>query len=254
LYHRASNQPTSRTFWRYKASTNDWRTVPEGGTPNPCPTSGADVHTTAIWFPELNGFLFCTGNYNGIWYYNVGTNAWLQLQQNNGGSLPYWGDYQNMSSYSPVHHVAIMGGGIPGPGNSNKVFYRIDADKTVRRVTPAPEGYSVNGAILTVDPASGDFLFFSNNNTVYRLNPMTANGAYVGAWTQVPAPAGGHKIFTYGSTDYGYQSTWGTVAAPISNHGVVMFLSWNNGDPKTYLYKLTPFTPPIPPKAPTGIH
>ncbi len=78
------------------------------------------------------------------------------------------GPYHNLSSYNPVHHIMIFGG-----GNGSQDLYRLDGDGTTARIADPPRTIGIgyddvgNRSILTVDPASGDYLVYWSADGIY---------------------------------------------------------------------------------------
>lgn len=214
IYNRLYNTTTVRRF-----RGGVWSDIPA------IPTGSKQVAGALEAFPERNGMMFIDGDW-GVWWFNYATNAWIQVAHTNGGNgggLPKFpmGSYHNVGVYNPVHKIILFGG-----GNGSAALYRFDRNGTLTTETTAPTSVAVNSTIFTVDPASGDYLLFSNSRGFWKYNPATK------VWTAMPSSQ--YPPFFTTAAD---GPALGTVAFPISTYGVVMFTTWNFSNSKIYLYK-----------------
>lgn len=218
----------SRGLHRYDTSANTWLTDTSNAPYTDC-CAGVE------YFPEYVGTntsvtaggVVLAGGGN-VYVYRTATNSW------SGGLSPTrlnFGDYHTVAEYSPVHKLAIFGGGeIYNPAQTFNTLYKLAPNGTITALTPAPFNLRVNQSIVTVDPVSGDFLFFGPNGEFYALNPVT------NTWTQLPGP----PPFASPKRESGVTAVDLVVAAPISTYGVVMFVKHipgNASETKVYLYK-----------------
>lgn len=170
------------------------------------------------FFPELGAtgsIIFCDAY--GIQRYDLNSDQWIMLEPN-----PTM-NYHSYAEYSPVHQTVICGG-----GNGESSVYRIDSNGSIQQMNDGPFNLGVAwGSIITSDPVTGDFLVWGAGGSLYTYNPITDT------WTNEGQPAVPYNISApaYGS------DIFGVIAAPIPEHDVVMFLGWNSGNPKVYLYK-----------------
>lgn len=264
--HGEPNQNQSfRKFVKYSESNNSWSTLPDPGfwtahsyehlTINP--STGLiyyreynsltvdvyDIHTGAWghipsipmganqvagaleYFPERNGLVFVDGDW-GIWFFGLSSNEWTLVAETNGSqktTLPKlpMGSYDNFSAYSPAAKAVIFGG-----GNGSTNVYKMDARGKISTVKNAPFVIGVTMTVVTVDPVSGKILVFTEAQKAYEYDPATDT------WTPLNIPAA--PFFTVGVDG----PVAGTVAAPISNYGVVMFVNYeHSGNSQVYLYK-----------------
>jgi hypothetical protein len=226
----------SKTIRRYR--NGSWGTIAS----IPMPTY--QVAGALEAFPERNGMVFVDGDW-GVWWYNYATAAWTLLKETNGGqgtSLGKFpmGPYHNVAVYNPVHKIILFGG-----GNGSSTLYKMDQNGNLSQETSAPTSVAINSTIFTVDPASGDYLLFSNSRGFWKYNPTTK------AWAAMPSSQ--HPPFFSAAAD---GPALGTVAFPITTYGVTMYTTWNHANSKVYLYKHvagsgTPAPTPAPPPTPT---
>ena len=158
------------------------------------------------YFPEYHGLIFVdNGGARAIYGYKTADKTWSALKT--GVSL---GDYHQVAEYNPVHKVMIGGG-----GNGSSALYKIDSLGNVTTMKNAPVTYGINQTVLTVDPAGGDYLMFTNSGQFYAYDVLTDTWAL---------QSGTVPIYTYG----GGSSVVCVVAAPVSTYGVTMFVSCNS--------------------------
>lgn len=231
------------TYWKfgpeldiYKPSTNQWsRSV----TP---PQAIGDLlggynyrYGAMEWFPEMNALLTLVEG--KILRINVDTNTWEEWP-----TKYQMGGYHNVMEYSAAQKVVVFGGGndwaetVAATPNSNDL-YRMDADGTVTKLTNVPFYIRVTdqetgghpGTIITADPVTGNFIILNKQKQFYELD------AARNSWRQLTTvpPINSHAV-----------------AAPISNHGVIMYVTKN----KVWLYKHSDPCLDCPvPTAPTGV-
>ena len=167
--------------------------------------------------------------------------------------------FHNAMKYSARCRCMILGGGvtddIPG-GYNSQIFWRMYADGSFVVAAPAPFNLRIPeggaGVITTVDPVSGLLVAWNTSDaatTMYEYDPVT------NAWSTIsrtspmfPGPEGGVTE---------------TIAIPISNFGVIMFVqAGRSSGGKVYLYRHaagsgTTLTPPpsdtVAPSVPSGV-
>lgn len=218
FFHRPAN---GLTVYRYNTIAESWSSLPS------LPMQSIQVAGALAYFPEMGGLLFVDGDW-GVWFFDEIKNKWQQLANTNGGgnsTLPNlaMGAYSNFAEYSPVHRVVVFGG-----GNDSKAIYRLDAAGDITALQEAPMNLGIQwGSISTVDPVSGDFLFFGPQEEFYVFNPINDS------WKAIN---NSRPLFF----DVGLDGPIsGTVATPVSTHGVVMFLNYDRPRSQVYIYKHT---------------
>jgi hypothetical protein len=200
------------------------------------------------YFPDRHSLVMLDGGW-GVWELDITggncTRTWAQRASTKGGGfspqLTGLSSYHNVSHYSALCHCIVMGG-------DGTAFYKYDVNGNFTPIATAsgeigiPQGTS--GSVFTVDPASGKFLAWIGSGTGYQYDPQTDTWSATGISAPVfPGPEG---LVTE------------TVAIPIPDYGVVMFVQSSSsagGRASVYLYKHaaggTPPSPP-PPPPPTG--
>jgi len=233
FYHRPYD--TTRVY-KYKIATKTWSDLP------PIPMESKQVAGALEYFPERNGLLFIDGDW-GAFFFDMNSNTWNMIANTSNvvdttlPTLPM-GPYHNFAVYSPIHKVIVFGG-----GNGSSDVYKFDAAGKLTTMKDAPIGLGIAQTIFTVDPVTGNFLIFTKGKSVYEYNPADDK------WTSLSIST--PPFFDVGADD----PIFGTIAVPISSHGVIMFVNFDFAGSKVYLYKHSP-TPPgdtTPPGAPTGV-
>jgi hypothetical protein len=131
------------------------------------------------------------------------------------------GTYQNFTEYSPVHKVIVFGG---GNGSNALYVYDVQGNITTKK-TPPLASLGVTHTIITADPVTGNLLVFGKNRSMYEYNPIADT------WTPLNIAAA--PFFDQGPDG----PVFGTVATPVGNYGVSLFLNWNWNNSSVYLYK-----------------
>jgi hypothetical protein len=239
VYFRPYGGDPSRTIYRASPQNlSSWSTLVDW------PLNGGYVQVAI-------GMTWWSGNFTGLtsgglMVYNSGaTNGQIQIFDpvTNTWETPIAGfggasTYHSAMTYSPVHNVAVLGG---GNGNPRKVW-RLNADRSVTPLRDAPSSYGpmVGGAgYLVNEPVTGYFLLVSTNGTMWELDPRGA-----GTWTQLTggaAPPAGVSA-----------SSRGNICWAVPTHGVVVFagVDSSGADPQMWLYK---HAPSVRPDAPGGL-
>lgn len=157
----------------------------------------------------------------GVWFYSDAAGQWRMLANTAllfDSSLPTlaMGAYENVVEYNPLRRVLLFGGG----SGSGRIFYKMDASGRITRMRDAPETLfsgTVYG-LVSADPASGKYLAFRTDGRYYEYEVDTDT------WTLLP---GTHPL---GSAGY-----FELCEAPISTHGVLMYVDHNSRT--VWLYK-----------------
>jgi hypothetical protein len=206
----------ARIIHRYDIAKGAWSTLPKLD-----PPEYLACCVGVEYFPELDGLVIANGGggKGSVYLFQENTQKWTTLARD----LPM-GIYTT-AQYSPVHKAVLFGG-----GNSSSDLYKLDAAGKVTTLKKAPIGIGVMQSILSIDPASGDFLLFGQNGS-FHVYHVTTDSWSVQDGTRVP-------IFS--PTRIKDNKVWQVTATPISTYGVTMFVKYFHADPPrawVYLYK-----------------
>jgi len=219
-YHCNAIDPVNRKFYvqfqQYDLTNSSWKSLPS--------ISGANFYSGQMaseYFPDLKRYMVF-GN-GGCWLLNETTNQWTTVKPF--GTLKGSGLHE-IAEYNPVHHVVLC-----GAGNYGQILYKMDLSGNLTQLNttvPSDLYIEIRKSITTVDPVSGDYLFFGKNKVFYTYNIKT------NTWEKQGGPIG---IFeTPVRDDY---PTFDIIAASVSTYGVNMFVKLYFDQYFVYLYKHT---------------
>ncbi len=232
--HQAVDPAAGRTYraryhsaaiYRYDTVAAAWTKLTD------CPsfTGAADQITRGFeYFPEMGGLLVYEAG-NGLYFYSESTGAWRTLATGLGTAT-----YHEIARYNPVHRVVLFGG-----GNTNRKLWKVDASGTVTPLRDPPLSIGISMTIFAVDPVSGKSLVFGGGTSgpgVFYEYDLAGD-----SWTQLAGAV--PPIFSQPGSD---GPVFGTVAAPLPQHGVVMFVHYDFDRSKVFLYKHTASAPSAP--------
>jgi hypothetical protein len=201
-----------RNIRRYRTSTGAW-----DANPITIPFNVA-LEIGIAYFPDRGGLV--VANAWGIYFWKESTNTWSNL-----GTFKM-GNFHNFAEYNPVHKVVIFGGGTFDAGGYSSDIYKMDAAGTITKLRNSAVPLSIPDATTTVDPVTGMYLVFVKDaNDVFQFYKYDV---IADVWQ---LQSTNNPI----SNNSGLNT--GLMAAPVSTYGVVMFLKYNYGDPRVYLYK-----------------
>jgi len=132
--------------------------------------------------------------------------------------FPTMGQYHNFIEYNPVHKLVIFGG-----GNGSSDVYRIDGAGKITKMRNAPIALGILKTIVAVDPVSGKYLVFTDDDRFYEYD-VTSD-----TWARQ------QRSFPSLHISDGIQ----TVEAGITNYGVNMFVKYDYTQATVWLYKHT---------------
>jgi Fibronectin type III domain len=239
FYHR---QYYSRNVMKFAHATQTWSQC------TPLGTSNVQVGGALEYFPDRNSLVYLDGDW-GVWELSLASGnclgTWVQRASTNAGTfqpkLTGLFSYHNQSRYSSRCTCIIMGG-----GNGSRKLYRYNANDTFAAITDAPVEISVPragaGAIFTVDPVNGYILVWSFANaatTMYQYDPLANSWTTISRTSPIfPGPEGGVTE---------------TIAVPISNYGVIMFVqAGSSSGGRVYLYRHAAGSRSTPPPSDTA--
>ncbi|MHC4917593.1 MAG: hypothetical protein ACYTGB_19125 [Planctomycetota bacterium] len=186
----------------------------------PIPSLSKGGHRSATeYFPELKTYVrYETGSGSRMYRWDKTAKNWTAIA---GGTLPGMPRLTHpVIEYNPVHKLMLVGG-----GNGCPDLFKMGADGKAAAIRKVPFGYvnSTHINVLTVDPAGGEFLFFTagGKNASGPLK-FFAYDVAKDEWRKVAdtTPLGAPK---------------GKVATPVERHGVVLFCTYE--PTKVWLYK-----------------
>jgi hypothetical protein len=166
------------------------------------------------WFPELNngqgGLVHVGGSGRSAWFNG---SSWTAIPRPSQG----WGSYHTFAEYNPVHKFVWLGGG----NNNERVTYKLDAQLNLTRFQDAPFNLRPNVSVNSVDPISGKFIVRQNSdNSFWEFDPIADSWQEITGMANKPASLSGFN-------------------APITDHGVIMYLRHQNATRRVYLYRHT---------------
>ncbi|MBI2673768.1 MAG: peptidoglycan-binding protein, partial [Candidatus Zambryskibacteria bacterium] len=246
FYHRRYYSAEIR---KYSHATQTWSACTNWG-------NGAfQVGGALEYFPDRNSLVFLDGDW-GVWELSLASGncngAWVQRASTNGGGfspqLTGLYSYHNQARYSSKCNCVVLGG-----GNNSRKLYRYNSNGTFTATADAPVAINIPqggaGTIFTVDPVTGLILVWDYSNawtTMYQYDPATNVWSTINRTSPIfPGPEGGVTE---------------TIAVPISNYGVIMFVqAGSSSGGRVYLYKhsassgtvITPTPTPTPTPSPT---
>ncbi|MGH8729710.1 MAG: hypothetical protein ACREV9_16480 [Burkholderiales bacterium] len=213
FYHRVYH---TREVHKYDTSRQSWSVLPQW-------PSGYYVSITGglEYFPEMGGLVYINGgakNDNSGYALFFKDNAWREMRAG-----LHFGDYHTFSEYNPVERAIVFGGGEWYQQGESREMYKVDAAGKVAKLKDAPLDLGTHETVFTVDPVSGKYLVFGRDRSFWEYD--LASDSWKKLESRVP-------FFTDTARDNPVQ---GTIASPISNYGVVMFVSYHAN--RVYLYK-----------------
>ncbi len=157
----------------------------------------------------------CGGtNCGRLTYFSESTNGWITVQSN----IPMAAQPVFMA-YSGVHRILVF-------GDNAGHFWKMDQNRTLTQLasplSSSVDFYDGTGAmgVMVDDPVSGDFLWLDASDRVFRkYNVLTDT------WS------------TQSSTGKPTLTNLTIMAAPITNHGVIMYVYCAITNCHVYLYK-----------------
>jgi hypothetical protein len=229
FYHR---QYYSGKVMKFSQSSQTWSQCSVYNT-------GGGVYQVAgalEYFPDRHSLVMLDGDW-GVWELSITggncTGGWVERASTIGGGmspqLTGMSSYHNVSHYSALCQCIIMGG-------DGTTLYKYDKNGnfTVIATSPAEIGIPQqgSGSIFTVDPVGGGYLAWVGTGTAYQYDPQANTWSTTGISSPIlPGPEG---------------RVTETVAIPISDYGVVMFVQVSSsagGPASVWLYKHTDGAP-----------
>jgi hypothetical protein len=201
LYFRltASNRPVNVYHW--KKSTDSWTRI-DAPRPAPC--------CEAIEWWNDRGLVYSDSLGVDLW----DGSSWTKLASR--GSVKDIG-YHSIGEYQPNGDVYVFGGGNAGGG---KKLYKLDRENSLTVLPSAPfrlgSGATTQG-ILVQDPASDKFIAWQRGGPEWaELDPLKES------WRNLSVSSGDPNLPQDGTPNLSYPLT---IAIPIHQYGVIMFVS-----------------------------
>jgi len=224
----------------YKQSANAWSL---GSVINPG-SKNFQVAGRLAYFPDRNSLVFVDGDW-GVWKLSLASGdcygTWVERASTFGsGKRPQltgfqgYNQYNQFNEYSPMCHCLML-----GAGNGAGRFWKMSSSGNFTEMSASPfilsTPQSTNGAVITTDPVTGLFLVWDGNNNAggvaWQYDPSTD------IWTKTGINS---PIFPIGGGGSSEGDVTQTIAVPIPDYGVVMFIQAGRASGGTiYLYKHT---------------
>lgn len=190
------------------------------------PISDQATHGSAWWSGAFDG----AGSHGCFVLYDNGNGSGqlrcydpLSASQiySNDNSAPGSGgdDYHTVVEYSPIHNVAVYGG---GKANASRLW-RLSSDGSVTSMPNSPMQIGMQDANLVNDPVSGNFVLMGSGQ-IWELNPTGS-----GSWRRMGSVPGGVGDPT---------ALDAVVSSAITDFGVIAYITQVTSSGGTFfLYK-----------------
>src|SRR5207237_1372597 len=143
----------------------------------------------------LGGLAWASGA-PAVYFYNSSTNAWSKL-----ATTIALGGTWHLAEYNPVHKVVIF-----YSADTHALFKLSASGQITRLKDPTVSLYNGSNGLLTVDPASGDYLALTGSTLApYKYDVQTD------AWQPLS------------STNAPNFNGLGVLGSVVNNYGVIMF-------------------------------
>jgi hypothetical protein len=176
------------------------------------------------YFPEIKSLVYASvesGEMGSLIRFDIQANQWKRVGS---GRDMMMGSHNHFAEYNPIHKVVIFG------GPSADRLYKVDADLTVSPIANGPFSMGNRSAIVTVDPASGEYLVLRDANSFYAYDVPSDT------WHKLPGNI--PHLFTFGY--YDPINIFACVATPLWDLGAVIFVKQKGGTAKVVVYKHKP--------------
>lgn len=206
---------TGATYvYHYQKASNLWSRIDYPTTP----TSSQE----AIEWWNGRGLVFSDSYGVYLW----GGSSWSTLATN--AQVAASIGYHSFGEYQPTANLYVFGGGNSAP----KTIYRLDAANNLTLLGAAPInlGSNNNGqGIMAYDPASGKMVVWSRGvpGVWYEYDPVTDVWASLNQNANGSVPGDGTPTLTNAQT----------VAIPIPQYGVIMYVTDNVAPTEVWLYR-----------------
>jgi hypothetical protein len=210
LYHHPMSG--RKIIHAYVIASDWWRTattIPD----NVAEWGMIDCCRGLCYFPEMKSLVITLGRSNAIVLFGTSTGKFTKID-----NLPI-GDPHSFAKYNPIEKCVLFGG-----GNGSEDIHRLDATGQVTPLGNPPTHLGIATSVQTVDPVSGKYLIFGGNGVYYEFDIMNDS------WKSLGSNA---PFFDLGPDG----PSFGTIAAPISTYGVIMFANYNFSNSDVWIYK-----------------
>jgi hypothetical protein len=200
------------------------------------------VTNPIVYFPDRTAgeglFRLCQGSAANVNFWERTTNTWSSLVET-GCTLTGAQDIYGWAEYDPVNKLVWFGGQSTNPSCTFK------ADGTFDQEAGSPFVLSPKESLISADPVRGGFIV-RNECSPYQwrtYDPIAETWATI-TWSMPPV---------YDDPSTSICGAADNIEVTIAEYNVIMYISYNVGNPKVFLYRHSDSTPPTTPAPPTGV-
>jgi hypothetical protein len=217
-----------RGIWNDSTEKYSWSSSAVSRIDQGCVDTGGEEAMGLAWDASRNGIVLFTDAGGGTaCFWDESTNTWSE----DNGSLRVDGSFHHVGEYNPVRQVTWM------QDYGTRIHYRNDGGSVTALSTSNPPFTlgccGSGGRHSTADPASGKFIVVNADFSDPGNNQWYEYEINNDSWS--PINQSMPPFYAEGA------------AAPISDHGVIMYVDYKFGTSKVYLYKHEIVVAPMPP-------
>jgi hypothetical protein len=211
-----------RGVWNDQDKRYLWDTNSVAPISGSCPSQVSFEANGWAWDSRRKGIVMLSQADGGVvCFWDRQRNVWRK-----DGDVNVTGRYHQVAEWDPVHEIMWLNDYSPATSH-----WKIDAEGVHLQRSSPPFTLGCcgsGGAISTADPASGKFV-------VSRV----VDGAR--SWWEYNVVADDWAEITYSMPPVGRNDT--SIGGPVTDHRVIMYVSWSGGSAQIFLYRHAPVGP-----------
>lgn len=220
-YDHNTADPDGNFYWRYPEQTKIWKWDGSGWSTIADSPYTYNIANAIEYFPERGGLFFFMEN-NDARFWTRATNSWSSNLLNGSNCSIDGQGYHLFAEYSPAHHLVWF-----GAGNGGVKSCTYSQNGTIAQEANAPVGLGVTNQLVSADPVGGNFIVHSEEYGTWKeYDPLNNTWSSIN-WSMPP-------LWFQGSSG---DAALDNIEVAIPDYGVIMYVSYLGGSPKTFIYK-----------------
>jgi hypothetical protein len=208
-----------RAVWNDSTNQYSWDNTSVAQISGGCPSQVNYEANGWAWDSKRKGIVMLSQADGGVvCFWDRDTNVWSK-----DANVNVTGSFHQVAEWDFVHEIMWLNDYEPNSAHWKDVDGVVTTQSSSLPFTLGCCGSG--GAISTSDPVTGKFIVTKNTG---QSRPWWEYDVSTDQWTQISGsmpPIGGNNT---------------SIGGPVSDHGVIMYVTWNSGSPHIFLYRHAP--------------